>query len=483
MAEINRFDLVDRAIEAMLAGAPLPALDDAELAALAEIAAELRDLPREDFYQALKTDLERSSNMATQATEMPATRQVKPIPEGYHTATPYLIAQNAAAAIDFYKRAFGATEIFRYTQDDGRIGHAEIQIGDSRLMLADEFPERGIHSPRHYGGSPVTIMLYVEDVDAIYAQALAAGATVERPLADQPYGDRNGGLFDPFGHRWFVATHTKDVEFPPAPAEKAKAEEPAQADWTLGIRAVTPYLQVEGGARLIDFLVRVFGAEERLRVPTPDGKIMHADVRIGDSIVELADAGAEHKPTPTGLHLYVPDVDAVYDRALQAGAVSIATPTDHEYGERGASVRDPLGNHWYLATAKGSNYIRQGLNSLNVCLHPLRSGDVIEFLKQAYGAKEEYRAQAPDGTVRYAQVRVADSVIELGDAHGPYQPMRTAIHLHVPDCDAVFAQALAAGAAEFLPLKEAPYGERVGGVTDPFGNIWYIATLNRRISQ
>ena len=458
MAEINKFDLLDAAIEAILTHAPVPALADPEVPALAEIAADLADLPREDFRRSLKADLQRRSDMATIAPEMP---KVKPIPEGYHTATPYLIEDNAAAAIDFYKRAFGATEIFRYTQDDGRIGHAEIQIGDSRIMLADEFPERGIRSARHYGGSPVTIMLYVENVDAVFAQAVAAGATVERPLADQPYGDRNGGVIDPFGHRWFVATHIKDI----APAQPAVKP-----------RKVTPYLQVEGAARRIEFMKRAYGAEERLRVPTPEGQILHAAVSIGDSILELADAGGEHRPTPTALHLYVPDVDTAYRRALEAGAVSITEPTDHEYGERGASVRDPLGDNWYIATAKGARYIPEGLHSVNLYLHPRSSGEVIDFLKRAFGAEELFRAQAPDGVVHHARIRISDSVIEMGDAHGVYQPMPAAIHLHVPDSDAVFAQALRAGATETFPLRNAPYGERVGGVTDPFGNIWYIAT-------
>ncbi|HEY2456819.1 MAG TPA: VOC family protein [Candidatus Acidoferrum sp.] len=139
------------------------------------------------------------------------TNKVKPIPEGYHTATPYLIVTGAAKAIEFYKSAFGADEIMRMPQPDGRIGHAEIKIGDSTIMLADEFPEMGARSPQSLGGSPVSILLYVEDVDTVFAQAVAAGAKVQRPLADQFYGDRTGGVTDPFGHVWYIATHTEDV--------------------------------------------------------------------------------------------------------------------------------------------------------------------------------------------------------------------------------------------------------------------------------
>ncbi len=136
---------------------------------------------------------------------------VSPVPEGYHTVTPYLIVAGAAEAIEFYKRAFGATELMRLTQPDGKIGHAELQIGDSRVMLADEFPEMGAKGPISFGGTPITLHLYVPNVDETYAQAVAAGATATRPVRDQFYGDRSGGLQDPFGHSWYLATHVEDV--------------------------------------------------------------------------------------------------------------------------------------------------------------------------------------------------------------------------------------------------------------------------------
>jgi PhnB protein len=137
--------------------------------------------------------------------------KVKPIPDGYHTVTPYLIVNGGAAAIEFYKKAFGAREVFRMSQPDGKIGHAEIQIGDSRVMLADEVPEMQHRSPKSLGGSPISILLYVENVDAVVDRAVRAGAKLSRPVADQFYGDRTGGLQDPFGHDWYVATHVEDV--------------------------------------------------------------------------------------------------------------------------------------------------------------------------------------------------------------------------------------------------------------------------------
>lgn len=136
---------------------------------------------------------------------------VNPIPDGYHSLTPYLIIDGAAAALDFYREAFGAVELFRLPGPDGRLGHAEIQLGNSRVMLADEFPEMDARGPRTLGGSPVGLCLYVPDVDAVFARALAAGATVQRPLADQFYGDRSATVVDPFGHKWTIATHIEDV--------------------------------------------------------------------------------------------------------------------------------------------------------------------------------------------------------------------------------------------------------------------------------
>ncbi len=137
--------------------------------------------------------------------------KVKPIPDGYHTVTPYLIIKGAAKALDFYKKAFGAEELFRMDMGGGMIGHAEIKIGDSPIMLADEHPDMGYKSPKSYGGTPVSIALYVNDVDALAKQAIAAGAKVLRPVQNQFYGDRSGTFEDPFGHVWTIGTHIEDV--------------------------------------------------------------------------------------------------------------------------------------------------------------------------------------------------------------------------------------------------------------------------------
>jgi PhnB protein len=148
---------------------------------------------------------------------------IKPVPEGYRTATPYLIVKGAADAIEFYKRAFGATEMLRMADPQGKVGHAEIRIGDSVIMLADEHPGMGYRGPHTLGGSSVSILLYLEDVDDVFARAVQAGGKELRAVTNQFYGDRTGTLEDPFGHVWTVATHVEDV----APEEMKRRAETA----------------------------------------------------------------------------------------------------------------------------------------------------------------------------------------------------------------------------------------------------------------
>ncbi len=137
--------------------------------------------------------------------------KVKPIPEGYHNVTPYLVIKGAAAAIDFYKQALGAVEVMRMPQPDGRVGHAELKFGDSMVMLADEFPEMNVVGPKTLGNTSVALLLYVDDVDKAVERAVSLGATIKKPIADQFYGDRTGTIEDPFGHKWTLAVHLEDV--------------------------------------------------------------------------------------------------------------------------------------------------------------------------------------------------------------------------------------------------------------------------------
>ena len=312
---------------------------DARVAPLLRIAAELRDLPREEFKARLKADLERKSSSMTTltepaATQKPATVKQPAVPPGYHTVTPYLVAQDAAGLIDFVKKTFGAEEKYRGIGSAGGI-HCEVRVGDSMMMIG--------------GGGP--------------------------------------------GLSW-----------------------------------------------------------------------------RGTSL-------------PGALHVYVPDCDAVYQRALEEGAMSIDEPADQSYGERSASVKDAAGNHWYIATFKGESYKWEGAPDVQPCLLPLKTEPVINFLKSAFGAEELGRHATPDGVIHHATVKIGDSYLELGDAHGPYQPMPSMFYLYVPDVDALYRRALAAGATSISEPADQTYGARSGGVKDAFGHLWYMATPIKDVTR
>jgi PhnB protein len=328
-------------------------------------------------------------------------------------------------------------------------------------------------------------------------RAVAAGARLVMPVADQFYGDRSGIVADPFGYAWTIATRKEDISVEEMHRRMASMEmesaggqpKDTASFMRKGFHTVTPYLVVQDAPALIDFTQRVFGAEQQLRTSSSGGGV-HAEVRLGDSIVMIgggaggADAtGDQHREgrapvqvMPTALHVYVEDVDAVYKRALDAGASSIGEPTDHEYGERGAGVKDTSGNFWYIATAKGAHYLPAGLHNVNVYLHPLRAEPVIKFMERGLGAVGAEKFASPDGVVHHAKVSIGDSVVEMGEANGPYQPMPTMFYVYVPDVDAAYSRALNAGGASITQPTDQSYGDRTAAVKDPFGNQWYFAT-------
>ena len=243
-----------------------------------------------------------------------------------------------------------------------------------------------------------------------------------------------------------------------------------------GFHTITPYLIVEGAEELIDFVKQAFDAEELYRGIGSGGGI-HAEVRIDDSMVMIGGGAALRRPPmPTGIHLYVKDVDTVYERAVRAGGTSMYEPIEQAYGDREAGVKDLSGNHWYIATSRSTQYRPEGLRTVTPFLHPRGASRMIDFLKQAFGAEEKSRAESPDGVIHYASVRFGDSIIEMGEAHGEWQPMATTFYVYVDDVDAMYKQAVAAGAVSQSAPSDQPYGDRVAGVTDPFDNVWYIAT-------
>jgi uncharacterized glyoxalase superfamily protein PhnB len=249
-----------------------------------------------------------------------------------------------------------------------------------------------------------------------------------------------------------------------------------------GFHSVTPYIIVRGAAQFIEFVRKVFGAEEKLRVPAQErSRIMHAELGLDDSMIELSDGNEQYPPRPAAIHVYVRDTDSVYQRALDAGATSLHAVEEMPYGERSGSVEDPFGNHWYIATHHGASHIPAGLRAINSYLHPVGADKLIDFLQQAFGAEEVevYRAPA-GGPVTHAKIRLGDTILEMGEAHGPYGPMPAGLHFYVTDVDDMYDRALKAGATSISAPADQPYGERGAGLKDPAGNSWFLATPLRR---
>jgi PhnB protein len=397
------------------------------------------------------------------------------------TAAPHLRVRDTARAIEFYVRAFGARELLRF-EAGGRIPHAEIAIGTSVIELGDEAPALGYPSPDQLGASPVQIRLDVDDPDAAVARAVAAGATIVLPVTDHFYGHRTGTVLDPFGYRWSLTKMVEDLSVEEMQRRMAMMPPPSPRAIT-----VTPYLVVQNAAAAIDFVTDVFGAEETGPRAIGSAGGLHAEVRIGDSTVMIGGGAPELSwrgdSKPAALHVYVPDVDAAYARAIDRGAASDHEPRDMEYGERGAGVIDADGNRWYIATPLAGDPAvpPRGLHSVNVFLHPLRADPLIRFLRQALDASEVARYATPDGVVHHAQVQIGSSMIEMGEAHGPYQPIPTMFFVAVADANTSYRRALAAGATSLVEPVDREFGH-LAAVEDPFGNQWHFVTGPRSVS-
>jgi PhnB protein len=481
----KKIEQLNRAVDGMLARADgRLGKVDAEIEPLVRIGAELRNLPSASFKARLKSELEGNKRMSTVLDQQAA----KPVAGVQVSASPNLSFRDPAKAIEFYTKALGAKETFRF-EIGGDIPHAEIVIGDSTINLAGEWPEGGRFSAETLGFSPVSVSIQVADADQFVERAVAAGMKIVRPVKDQFYGIRDATLSDPFGYSWNIRQVIEELSVEemhrrhdrlhigPEGGQMHK-ERPKVDPVPRGFRMVTPYLVAADGLAQLEFVKQAFGAEETERVIMPTG--VHGEVRIGDSTLMMG-GGISGKKFPgtlqtQALHVYVEDSDAVYRQALAAGAVSIDEPRDQEYGERSATVKDPAGNFWYIATAKGESYVPHGLHNVNPYLHPLRAEPFISFLKRAFNAEEVAKHASPNGVVHHAVVRVGDSVLEMGEAHGKYEAMDAMFYLYVPNMEAVYRQAIAAGATSFQEPTDQPYGDRNAAVKDSFGNKWYIAT-------
>lgn len=248
-----------------------------------------------------------------------------------------------------------------------------------------------------------------------------------------------------------------------------------------GFTSITPYIIVNRAAEFLEFLKNAFDGVERLRVPAPDATLMHAEVAIGNGMIEAGDANSQIPPAPMDIHLYVNDADATFDRALAAGATSIYRPTDdHPSGDRWGALKDAFGNNWYIATPKGWTPGPEGLRSVQPYLHLREAHNMIPFMEAAFGAEAMGVHKSPDGIVRHATMRIGNATLEIDEAHGEYQPKPCVLHVYVPDADAMYGQALRAGAFSVEPPADKPYGDRSAAVKDVFGNTWYLNTYMGR---
>jgi PhnB protein len=316
MSKQPLIDQLDQAVTEILANPDvMPSAVDASLVDLLQLARDLRELPRPEFKARLRSDLERKAFMSTQTVQF---RQ------GFRTVTPYIVVAAAEEMIAFVKHVFDAQETFRAQSGAGSM-HAEVRIGDCMMMIGG--------GPAYKGpAKTAAIRVYVENADEAYRRALDAGAVSTLEMNDN-LGERFGCVQDRFGNQWIISTQRSPHYIP-------------------GYRrAVTPFIYTQDAAKFIDFTKQAFGGEELMRVDLPEGKVKHAVIRLGDSVIATGDLREASVPSlPTMLYLYVPDVDAVYDQAIRAGAQSIHPPTDQPYGDRNGGVTDPWGNQWYIAT-------------------------------------------------------------------------------------------------------------------------------------
>jgi PhnB protein len=242
-----------------------------------------------------------------------------------------------------------------------------------------------------------------------------------------------------------------------------------------GFNNIAPYMVVKGAGKFIEFLKTAFKGTERLRVPRPDGEVMHAEVGVGNSVIELAEASEQHPPRRNTIHLYVDDADAAYERALRAGATLIYPVGNHVSGDWQGCAKDEFGNVWYIAQAKDwPGHDRPP--SVQPYLHLRGAEKMIPFVEAAFGADSLGVATSPEGEILHATIKIGHATFEIDEAQGEFQPVPCYLHVYVPDTDARYAEAIRAGATSVEAPATKPYGERSAAVKDPFGNTWFLAT-------
>lgn len=452
---------LDESITAMLAGESIPSSVDQEIAELLSVAKQLRALPRADFKQRLRTELEAEVGMSTATKEAPA--KVNPVRQGFRTVTPYLVVPDVHAEAEFLKQTFGVTgPIFGLGTQGGF--HAEYNIGGSMIMVG------GGGAGSQWRGEPLPtyIHLYVEDVDAVYEKAVLAGATNLSAPGERPYGDRECGFRDPGGNQWFVATYQGESFIP------------------RGQPNLMPSLQPIGASKMIDFLKQAFAAEELLVHRSPDGAVRYASMRVGTSVVEMGEAHGEWQPKPSVFMMYVDDVDAWYERAVKAeGAIAKDPPKLQPHGARVGTIQDPFDNVWYIASQVATpggpppEAERKTMGAPKMFRIALQVGDLAAATEFYSKLLDDPGIAIPRGSRHY--FNCGSMILALVDVakggEGP-QPTPDYIYFAVNNLDEVFerAKALNCLATDRYHDQNAgevvrrPWGEISFYAEDPWGN-------------
>lgn len=385
-------------------------------------------------------------------------------PADQPAVVPGFHAANAAKVIDFFKQAFGADDSIRFAGPDGIVHHARLKFGDAYLTIGEAHGK--------YQTKPGCYRLFVPNVDEVYAQAVHAGAIAAGEPANRPYGERSGTVLDPAGNRWYIATHLDLLQ--------SKPQHTATSYIPKGFRSVTPYLMIHRSEEFVAFVEQALDAKVLLRVNTPQGQMMHSQIQIGSSIVEASEFNPSYGPdSPITLVVNVKDAAATYERAMEAGASSLWEPRTEPWGDFTSGVRDVSGNFWAFITRRTISHRPADIQDVVPQLNLNGAAKYIDFLEKAFGAHVFARHEKPDGKIAQAFVRIGDAYIGMNDAHEQWQPRPAALHLYVPNCDEVYNRAMGAGSISIQAPADMPYGDRSAGVTDPFGNRWFIATHQR----
>jgi uncharacterized glyoxalase superfamily protein PhnB len=473
MSELVLTEQLDQAIEALLRNpeAPLPA-NDSQVAELADIAVELRALPRADFKARLKSELEREASMNASTNEMESGREstgesaaatANPVRATFRTVTPYLTVADVHEEIEFVTKVFGA-EGRMYGLGSAGGYHSEYRIGDSMVMIG------GGGEGSNWRGTPVpaALHLYVKDVDAVYERALMAGARSLYAPMEQDYGDREAAIQDAGGNQWYIGTRKGDA-FP--------ADAPN----------LMPYLHPRGAPQMIELLKQAFAAEPEAVHQSSDGIVRHATIRIGSSMIEMGEAHDQWQPMPMTFMLYVDDVDAWYERAMKAeGMTSMSKPGDQAYGDRVGAVKDPFGNVWYIGTnmqAKKSDMTESGRKTMaasKLFRVALQVGDLDKAAEFYSKLLDDPGRRIPRGSRHYfdcGPVILALVDVTAGADAKP-KPTPDYVYFAVNDLNQAYERAKALnclanddvhGAAAGEIVKR-PWGELSFYAEDPWGN-------------